>query len=68
MEVEFVACFEATVHANWLQNFISRLGVVDSIAKLLKIYFDNSVSFFFSKDDKYSKGAKYMELKDFVIK
>jgi len=29
MEVEFVACFEATVQANWLQNFISGLGVVD---------------------------------------
>ena len=22
MEAEFVACFEATVHANWLRNFI----------------------------------------------
>jgi len=29
MEVEFVACFEATVQANWLQNFTSGLGVVD---------------------------------------
>jgi len=28
MEDEFVACFEATVQANWLQNFISGLGVV----------------------------------------
>jgi len=25
MEAEFVACFEATVQANWLRNFISRL-------------------------------------------
>jgi len=28
MEAEFVACFEATVQANWLWNFISGLGVV----------------------------------------
>ncbi|XP_068461842.1 secreted RxLR effector protein 161-like [Phaseolus vulgaris] len=55
METEFVACFEATVQANWLQNFVSRLGIVDSIAKPLRIYCDNSVAVFFSKNDKYSK-------------
>ena len=48
MEVEFVACSEATVQANWLRNFISGLGVVDSIAKPLKIYCDNSAAVFFS--------------------
>jgi len=34
----------------------------------LKIYCDNSTSVFFSKNDKYSKGAKHMELKYFVVK
>ena len=63
-----MACFEATVQANWLQNFISGLGVVDSIAKPLKIYCDNSTTVFFSKNEKYSKSAKHMELKYFVIK
>ncbi|XP_070026363.1 secreted RxLR effector protein 161-like [Nicotiana sylvestris] len=29
MEAEFVACFEATIHALWLRNFISGRGVVD---------------------------------------
>ncbi|XP_047166711.1 secreted RxLR effector protein 161-like [Vigna umbellata] len=33
MEVEFVACFEATVHALWLQNFVSRLDIIDNIAR-----------------------------------
>ncbi|KAA0032876.1 Retrovirus-related Pol polyprotein from transposon TNT 1-94 [Cucumis melo var. makuwa] len=47
MEVEFVACFEATVHGLWLWNFISGLGIVDSIAKPLRIYCDNSVTVFF---------------------
>ena len=55
MEAEFVTCFEATIQANWLQNFISGLGVVNSISKPLKNYCDNSVSVFFSKNDKYSK-------------
>ncbi|KAA0038076.1 Retrovirus-related Pol polyprotein from transposon TNT 1-94 [Cucumis melo var. makuwa] len=47
MEAEFVACFEATVHGLWLRNFISGLGIVDSIAKLLRIYCDNSAAVFF---------------------
>lgn len=51
MEVEFVACFEATVQGNWLRNFISGLGIVDSIVRPLKIYCDNSAAVFFSKND-----------------
>ena len=68
MEAEFVACFEAMVQAKWLRNFISGLGIVDSIARPLKIYCDNSAAVFFSKNDKYSKGAKHMELKYFAVK
>jgi len=68
MEAEFVACFEAIVQANWLRNFISGLGVIDSIVKPLKIYCDNSATVFFSKNDKYSKCIKHMELKYFAIK
>nr|KYP68427.1 Retrovirus-related Pol polyprotein from transposon TNT 1-94 [Cajanus cajan] len=67
MKAEFVACFEATIQANWLRNFISGLGIVDS-AKPLKMYCDNSAAVFFSKNDKYSKGAKRMELKYFAVK
>jgi len=51
-----------------LRNFVSGLGIVDSIAKPLRIYCDNSAVVFFSKNDKYSKGAKHMELKYFVVK
>ena len=68
IKAEFVACFEATIQANWLQNFISRLGIIDSIARPLKIYCDNSTVVFFSKNDKYSKGAKHMKLKYFFVK
>ncbi|KAL5574036.1 hypothetical protein UlMin_023633 [Ulmus minor] len=53
MEAEFVACFEATIQGNWLQNFISRLGIVDTIARLLKVYCDNSSAIFFTKNNKY---------------
>ena len=68
METEFVAWFEAIVQVNWLQNFISGLGVVDSIAKPLKIYYDNFAAVFFSKNNKYSKGVKHMELKYIAVK
>jgi hypothetical protein len=68
MEAEFVACFEATVHGLWLRNFISGLGIVNSVSKPLRIYCDNSAAVFFSKNDKYSKGAKHMELKYLTVK
>ena len=68
MEVEFVACFEATVHGLWLRNFILGLAIVNTIEKPLRIYCDNSAAIFFSKNDKYSNGAKHMELKYFAVK
>ena len=68
MEAEFVACFEATIHALWMRNFISGLGIVDSIARPLRIYCDNTAAVFFSKNDKYSRGAKHMELKFLSVK
>ncbi|KAJ8761414.1 hypothetical protein K2173_001545 [Erythroxylum novogranatense] len=68
MEAEFVACFEATVHGLWMRNFILGLGLVDSIARPLRIYCDNSAVVFFSKNDKYSKGAKHIDLKYLSVK
>ena len=47
MKAEFVACFEATIQANCLWNFILGLVIVDSIAKPLKMYCDNSTVVFF---------------------
>ncbi|KAK6115577.1 hypothetical protein DH2020_007846 [Rehmannia glutinosa] len=36
--------------------------------KPLKIYYNNSATVFFSKNDKYSRGDKHMELKYLAIK
>ena len=68
IEAEFVVCFEATTYGLWLRNFISGLGIVGIIAKPLKIYCDNSVAVFFSKKDKYSKGAKLIKFEYSVVK
>ena len=38
MEAECVACYEACYHVIWMRNFISTLGVVDSISKPLKLF------------------------------
>ena len=67
MEVEFVAYFEATIQGSWLRN-LSRTWIVDFIANLLRIYYDNTAILFFSKDDKYSKGDKHIKLKYFTVK
>jgi len=45
-EAKFVARFEATIQANWLQNIILGLGIVNSIARPLKMYCDNSTTIF----------------------
>jgi hypothetical protein len=69
MEAEFVACFEAKVRGLLLPNFINfKTWNVDTIAKPLKIYCDNSAAMFFSKNNKYSNGTKHMKLKYFVVK
>ena len=53
----------------WMRERTSyELGVVDSIAKPLRIYCDNAAAVFFSKNDRYSNGAKHMELKYFAVK
>ena len=68
MEAEFVACFKAIIHGLWLQNFISGLRIVYSISKPLRIYYDNSATVFFSKNNKYSNGVKHMEIKYLMVK
>jgi len=50
VEDEFVVSFETTSQDNWLRNFIlglgiidiSRLEIVNSITRPLKMYYDNS--------------------------
>lgn len=67
MKAEFATCFEATAQGLWLRNFILEHRVIDTIAKPLKIYCDISVAVF-SKNNKYSKSVKHMELKYLSLK
>ena len=47
------------MHGLWQQNFISGLRIVGNNVKPMKIYYANAATIFFSKNDRYSKGAKH---------
>jgi len=68
MYAEFVACYGASVQAVWLRNLISELRVVDSIARPMVIYCDNTAAVFYSKHDKISNASKHMEIKYYTVK
>ncbi|KAL6346538.1 hypothetical protein AAG906_000156 [Vitis piasezkii] len=68
MEVEYVACYEACCHAMWMQNFISALGVVDSISRPLKLFCDNSAAVAFSKNTRSISRSKHIDVKFYFVK
>ena len=68
MEAEYIACYEATGHAIWLQNFISSLEVVHSISRPLKLFCDNSVAVSFSRNTRRTSRSKNIDVKFFSVK
>ena len=68
MEAEYVACYEATRQAIWLKNFISELGVVESISRPLTIYCDNSVVVCFSRNNNTTKRSKHFDTKFMFVR
>ena len=68
MEAEYVACYEATRHAIWVRNFIRDLGVVDSIEKPIMMYCNNTALVSFSNNLKGTSGARYIDVKYFMVR
>ena len=68
MEAEFVSCFEASSHGVWLKSFISRLRIVDSISRPLKLYCDNSAAVFMAKNNKSGSRSKHIDIKYLAIR
>ena len=68
MEAEFVSCFEASSHGAWLKSFISRLRIVDSISRPLKLYCDNSATVFMAKNNKSGSRSKHIDIKYLAIR
>ncbi|RVW80418.1 Retrovirus-related Pol polyprotein from transposon TNT 1-94 [Vitis vinifera] len=68
MEAEYVACYEACCHAMWMRNFVSDLGVVDSISRPLKLFCDNSAAVAFSKNTRSISRSKHIDVKFYFVK
>lgn len=47
---------------------MSELSVVDLIVKPLKIFCDNTITVFSSKNDEFSSGFKHIEIKYMIVK
>jgi len=52
----------------WLRIFISGLEVVDSISRPIKIYCDNLVAIFFSKNNKSESRNKHIDIKYLIVR
>ena len=67
IEAEFIGCYKATSQAKWLKNFFSALEVVNSIERPLKIFCDNLVAVFFSKNNKNGSRSKHIDIKFLLL-
>ena len=68
MAAEFVACHEASNHGVWLRNFVTRLRVVESIERPLKLYCDNNSAVLYANNNRSSSKSKYIDIKFLVVK
>ena len=62
-----MACYEPCCHAMWMQNFISTLGVVDSISRQLKLFCDNSATIAFFKNTMSISHSKHIDVKFYFV-
>ena len=63
-----MTCYEACCHAIWMRNFISALGIVDSISRPLKLFCDNSAAVAFSKNTRSTSRSKHIDVKFYFVK
>ena len=65
MEVEYVTCYKASCYAIWLRNFNLALEVVHSIYRLLKLFYNNSITVSFSKNTRSTSCSKHIDVQFF---
>ncbi|XP_073017971.1 secreted RxLR effector protein 161-like [Primulina eburnea] len=68
MAAEFVACYEASNHGIWLQNFVTGLRIVDGIEKPLRLHCDNKSAVMYSNNNRSSTKSKHIDIKFLVVK
>ena len=67
MKAEFVACYKASNNGLWLQNFVTRLSILSSIERPLKLYYDNKSTVLYS-NNRSSSSSRYIDIKFLVVK
>jgi len=69
MEANYIACYQPTCQAIWgLRNFISGRVIMDTIAKPLKIFCDNSVVVSFSHNIGSSLRSEHIDIKYLFVR
>lgn len=67
MKAKYVACYETMYQAIQLQNFISGLGILDTIVGLLKIFCDYFVEISFFGNTRISFYSKHIKINIWLL-
>nr|GEX57192.1 hypothetical protein [Tanacetum cinerariifolium] len=62
-EAEFIAAYDASKEAVWIQKFIFRLDIVPTIKEPIKMYYDNIGAIAVAKESGITKGARHYRAK-----
>jgi hypothetical protein len=68
MFAEFIACYKATKHAQWLKKFVLSVRVVNNIERSLKIYYNNELAVLHAHNNKKIKTVKHINIRFYVVK
>ena len=55
MAAEYIACYEASNHGNWLKIFVTNLKEVQGVERPLKLYCDNQSTVMFVNNNQSLK-------------
>ncbi|KAL0463261.1 UNVERIFIED_CONTAM: Retrovirus-related Pol polyprotein from transposon TNT 1-94 [Sesamum latifolium] len=67
-EAEYIAAAKAAKEVVWIKNFISKLGVVPSVASPIEIYCDNNGAIAQAKEPTPHQKSKHVERKIHLIR
>nr|GEW16939.1 hypothetical protein [Tanacetum cinerariifolium] len=68
IDAEYIAAFDASKEAVWINKFISGLGVVPKIEEPINMYYDNSRAVVIAKDHGVTKGAIHFYAKVYYLR
>lgn len=68
MHAKFIACYVVATHVVWLRYLVTGLRIVYSIARPLKLYYNNNLTVLYSKNNKTFSGSKHLELKYLTLR